>query len=149
MMNIQRQPPCALAAGNRYDTMKELRLLCKQTLVFYNFMFKVDAADKSRYRIHSNISDTCPWRLHASSITSDGTEETNTVEIKVFVGEYICDGHHGSTHHMYNFLNSARISFKQTPVASLSLIAQWTINFDDFSFAMQLLQMDSAIVGPY
>ena len=98
-MNTKRQPPRALIAGTRYDTMKELRLLCKQTAVFYNFTFKVDAADKSRYRIHCNTSDTCPWRLHASSITSDGTEETNIVEIKVFIGEHTCNGHHGSTFH--------------------------------------------------
>jgi hypothetical protein len=99
MMNIQWQPPPALTTGSHYDIMKELRLLCKKTAVFYNFTFKVDVADKSRYRIHCDSFDTCPWRLHASSITSDGIEETNTVEIKVFIDEHICNGYHGSMHH--------------------------------------------------
>ena len=99
MINTQVQPPHALAAGTRYDIMKELRFLCKQTAIFYNFIFKIDVIDKSRYRIRCNSSDTCPWRLHASSIISDEIEETNIVEIKIFIDEYIYNDHHESMHH--------------------------------------------------
>src|SRR5437667_9739346 len=105
-MNTQLQPPRALKIGDQYSSMQELRLVCKQTAVFDNFKLKVDASDKTRYQVHCISSNTCPWRLHASLVTADGAGNPNTVEIKVFVAEHTCNGHHSSTRHPHTSWSS-------------------------------------------
>jgi len=69
------------AVGLQFDTMKDLRLACEALAIQENFEIKTDHADK-RYRIHCISSERCPWRLHASSITTDKTSSSNIVEIK-------------------------------------------------------------------
>ena len=88
-------------------------LSVKKPSVFDNFKLKVDASDKTRYRVHCISSNTCPWRLHASIVTADGAGNPNTVEIKVFVAEHTCNGHDSSTRHPQ--AEAALISFLIQP----------------------------------
>jgi hypothetical protein len=87
-----------LAVGVQFDSMKDLRLACKTHAVYENFEIKTDYADKKRYRIHCISSERCPWRLHASLITTDEAGGSNIVEIKTLTSEHTCNGVRTSRH---------------------------------------------------
>jgi hypothetical protein len=86
-MNTQQR---TLAVGEQFDTMEELRRLCEKVAVTENFTFTTKQADKTRYTIKCSISETCPWRLYAAVITTEG--HSRLVKIKTLNNTHTCFG---------------------------------------------------------
>jgi len=101
-------PVPTLEVGVRFPSMKQLRIACKRVALLDNFEYSTKKSDKRRYTIECSSSEACPWRLHASSLTSD-SNNSEIVEIKTFVGEHTCRGVHSTRHKQAgaSFISSA------------------------------------------
>ena len=86
-----------LNVGVRFNTMEKLRIACKRVALLDNFEFSTKKSDKKRYTIQCSTAPTCPWRLHASLISSDGGN-SEIVEIRTFVNEHTCNGVQHANH---------------------------------------------------
>src|SRR5205814_9112265 len=72
------------------NTMQELRRLCEKVAVAENITFTTKQADQTRYTIKCSISETCPWRLYAAVIITEG--HSRLVEIRTFNDTHTCFG---------------------------------------------------------
>ena len=75
-----------VSLGATFDSLQELKNVCKTYSIEHAFEYKVLKANKTRYTI-SCKAEECPWRLHASWV-----QGSSLFRIKMYKSEHSCFG---------------------------------------------------------
>ena len=68
---VMNTSPISFAIGDQFDTIQQLKILCKQYALQENFEFTTLKSCKTCYTIKCSSTEGCPWYLHAPLISRD------------------------------------------------------------------------------
>ena len=81
-----QSPASILHVGAAFDSLQDIKNVCKVYSIENAFEYRVLKANKDRYTITFKAEE-CTWRLHASS-----TKKSSIYRIKTYEAEHTCFG---------------------------------------------------------